>query len=73
MNPLRWSLEEQLELWLAAFSGAALSGVAGYFIYLAASGIQAVGFGEWMLYSGFWWAIFGGAIGMGVLYFVAKI
>ena len=73
MNPLRWNVEQQIELWLAVFSGAALSNVAGYFIYLAASGVQADSFGNWVLYSGFWWAIFGGAVGAGVLYFSEKI
>ena len=73
MNPLRWSLEEQIELWLAIFTGAALSEVAGYFIYLAASGVQASSFANWALYSGFWWGVFGGVIGAGVLYFLEKI
>jgi hypothetical protein len=73
MNPLRWSLEQQIALWLAVLSGGALGEVTGYFIYLSASGIQANSFGYWVLYSGLWWAVLGGASGAGVLYFVEKI
>ena len=73
MNPIRWNLEQQIELWLAIFSGAALSVVVGYFIYLAASGVQASAFGHWVLYFGFWWGVFGGIVGAGALYFLEKI
>ena len=73
MNPFSWSLDEQLAFWLAVVSGAALGDVVGYFVYLAASGAQADPFGLWMLYFGFWWAVVGGAIGTGVVYFLTKI
>ena len=69
MKPLRWSLEKQIALSLAVASGVSLGEVAGFFIYLSASGMEAYSFGHWVLYSGLWWAVFGGAIGVGVLHF----
>ncbi len=54
MHPLEWERKHQIALILAAIVGAALGFVIGYIVFR---------------YGGVWWALFGAALGAGLIYF----
>lgn len=73
MNPLTWPREHLAALFIAAAIGASLGLVLGYIVYASAQGADgALSFSYWtespFRLGGFWWTLFGAAIGSGVVF-----
>lgn len=73
MNPLDWPRPHQVALVIAAVVGALVGVVVGYFSYCTGFGADGcVSFGYWrsqpFRFGGFWWGVFGAAIGGGIVY-----